>query len=165
MSLVFIPGVSNTAVRVDWAGSSIISILEKKSQQKARKTCVYCDVPWSVFTSGRWNRLRCNNSKLARFYGRHAFEICSSVDSLDKSRVSKGFEALMVCNVMSWTHCGEDEKYSKEYISEVEQSFYTLSAIPVILGSKRDWTKGWAWWSSKARHYGHVPVRAFNLNN
>ena len=104
MSFVFIPGISNTAVRIDSAGSSMKSILEKKVS-KGVKNVYISDVPWSVFRRGRWNRLRCNGSKLPRFYGLHAFEICSSVDSLDKSTVPKRFEALIVCNLMSWIHC------------------------------------------------------------
>ena len=37
ISLVFMPGISNTAVRIDSAGSSIRSILEKSNVSKERK--------------------------------------------------------------------------------------------------------------------------------
>lgn len=96
-SFVFIPGISNTAVRMDSAGSSIRSILEKKNQERS-EVQVFSDLPWSVFRHIRWRRPRCNDSELPRFYCFYAFDIGSSIDGLDKGRMARGLEALTVCS-------------------------------------------------------------------
>ena len=82
---------------MDSVGSSIKSILGGKKVRQRSGTSVNSDIPWSEFRIR--GRLRRNSTKLARSYGLHAFKICDSIDSLDKSRVSKHFEAFMVCNL------------------------------------------------------------------
>ena len=65
---------------------------------------IYCDIPWSVFWRYGWGCVRCNGSKPAWFYGLYAFEVCCSVDGLDKSRMTRCFEDSVVCDLVSRTH-------------------------------------------------------------
>lgn len=114
MSFVFIPGISNTAVTMDSTGSSIRSMLEEgeKIRRAVKKNSIHSDIPWSVFSRGRWRK--CDDSKSARFYGLYAFEICGSVDSLDKSWMPKRLETLAV-NDLTWIHFLERMRFWRGY--------------------------------------------------
>ena len=87
--------------------------------------CTILYIPWSVF----WKpsiRLRWNDSKFAWFYCFYALEICCSVNGLDKGWMVKRFEALAVCDLMTWTHCA-----GRDIFLKVEchfPAFYTSSS-------------------------------------
>ena len=49
--------------------------------------------------------MRCNDSKLAGFYGLYAFEVCGTVYSLHERWMPECLEALTVYNVESRSHC------------------------------------------------------------